>query len=62
MPPACKLLVFSTVYPNAAQPHHGIFVRERMRGLPPDVRVVDDPTTARDEALERGLALAAARG
>jgi carboxyl-terminal processing protease len=30
------------------------------RGLPPDVRVVDDPATARDEALQRGLALAAA--
>jgi teichuronic acid biosynthesis glycosyltransferase TuaC len=34
-----KLLLFSTVFPNAAQPHHGIFVRERMRGLPPDVEV-----------------------
>jgi glycosyltransferase involved in cell wall biosynthesis len=32
-------LVFSTVYPNAAQPHHGVFVRERMRGLPPEVEV-----------------------
>jgi carboxyl-terminal processing protease len=32
------------------------------RGLPPDVRVVDDPATARDEALQRGLALAAAAG
>jgi carboxyl-terminal processing protease len=32
------------------------------RGLPPDVRVVDDPATARDEALRRGLALAAAAG
>jgi carboxyl-terminal processing protease len=33
------------------------------RGLPPDVRVVDDPETpARDEALQRGLALAAAEG
>ncbi len=29
-----RLLVFSTVFPNTAQPHHGIFVRERMRGLP----------------------------
>ncbi|HEX3126063.1 MAG TPA: glycosyltransferase [Thermoanaerobaculia bacterium] len=29
-----RLLVFSTVFPNAAQPHHGVFVRERMRGLP----------------------------
>jgi teichuronic acid biosynthesis glycosyltransferase TuaC len=34
-----RLLVFSTVFPNAAQPHHGIFVRERMRGLPEDVEV-----------------------
>jgi glycosyltransferase involved in cell wall biosynthesis len=34
-----RLLVFSTVFPNGAQPHHGIFVRERMRGLPPDVEV-----------------------
>ncbi|WP_217921457.1 S41 family peptidase [Miltoncostaea oceani] len=32
------------------------------RGLPPDVRVVDDPATPRDEALRRGLALAAAAG
>jgi carboxyl-terminal processing protease len=31
------------------------------RGLPPDVRVVDDPATpSRDEALRRGVALAAA--
>jgi teichuronic acid biosynthesis glycosyltransferase TuaC len=34
-----RLLVFSTVFPNAAQPHHGVFVRERMRGLPPEVEV-----------------------
>ena len=34
------MLVFSTVYPNAAQPHHGVFVRERMRGLPSDVEAV----------------------
>lgn len=41
MPPASKvkLLVFSTVFPNAAQPHHGVFVRERMRGLPPEAEV-----------------------
>ena len=40
MPPASriKLLVFSTVFPNAAQPHHGVFVRERMLGLP-DVEI-----------------------
>jgi teichuronic acid biosynthesis glycosyltransferase TuaC len=34
-----RLLVFSTVFPNSAQPHHGVFVRERMRGLPEDVEV-----------------------
>jgi teichuronic acid biosynthesis glycosyltransferase TuaC len=42
-PSRTKLLLFSTVFPNAAQPHHGVFVRERMRGLPAgqfDVRVV----------------------
>jgi teichuronic acid biosynthesis glycosyltransferase TuaC len=37
-----RLLVFTTVFPNTAQPHHGVFVRERMLGLPSgvDVRVV----------------------
>ena len=38
-----RVLLFSTVFPNAAQPTHGLFVRERMRGLPADaveVRVV----------------------
>jgi teichuronic acid biosynthesis glycosyltransferase TuaC len=37
-----RVLLFSTVFPNAAQPHHGVFVRERMNGLPADfeVRVV----------------------
>jgi teichuronic acid biosynthesis glycosyltransferase TuaC len=39
MPRRTRLLVFSTVFPNAAQPHHGIFVRERMRGLPPEAEV-----------------------
>ena len=29
------------------------------RGLPPDVKVADDPKTPADEALQRGLALAA---
>jgi teichuronic acid biosynthesis glycosyltransferase TuaC len=33
------VLLFSTVFPNAAQPHHGVFVRERMRGLPAGVEV-----------------------
>ena len=38
-----KVLLFSTVFPNSAQPHHGVFVRERMQGLPAeefDVRVM----------------------
>jgi len=35
-----RLVVFSTVFPNAAQPHHGVFVRERMRGLPAGDEVV----------------------
>lgn len=30
------------------------------RGLPPDVKVTDDPTTPQNEVLQRGLALAAA--
>ncbi len=34
-----RILLFSTVFPNVAQPHHGVFVRERMRGLPPEVEV-----------------------
>jgi glycosyltransferase involved in cell wall biosynthesis len=34
-----RLLLFSTVFPNSAQPHHGIFVRERMRGLPENAEV-----------------------
>ncbi|HSU84794.1 MAG TPA: glycosyltransferase family 4 protein, partial [Thermoanaerobaculia bacterium] len=34
-----KVLLFSMVFPNAAQPHYGVFVRERMRGLPADVEV-----------------------
>jgi teichuronic acid biosynthesis glycosyltransferase TuaC len=34
-----RVLLFSTVFPNTAQPHHGVFVRERMRGLPADVEV-----------------------
>lgn len=28
-----RLLVFTTLYPNAAQPHHGIFVEQRLRHL-----------------------------
>ena len=28
-----RLLTFSTLYPNAAQPHHGIFVETRLRHL-----------------------------
>ena len=34
-----RVLLFSTVFPNGPQPHHGVFVRERMRGLPADVEV-----------------------
>lgn len=34
-----RLLVFSTVFPSTAQPHYGVFVRERMLGLPPGVEV-----------------------
>ncbi|HYO14547.1 MAG TPA: glycosyltransferase [Thermoanaerobaculia bacterium] len=34
-----RVLLFSTVFPNTCQPHHGIFVRERMRGLPEDLEV-----------------------
>ncbi len=32
MPPI-RLLTFSTLYPNAAQPHHGVFVENRLRQL-----------------------------
>ncbi len=32
-----RVLVFSTVFPNAAQPQHGVFVRRRMLALPPEV-------------------------
>ena len=39
-----KLLVFTTLYPNASQPHHGLFVEKRLleltRRYPCDVRVV----------------------
>lgn len=31
--PAMKLLTFSTLYPNAVTPHHGIFVENRLRYL-----------------------------
>ncbi|WP_439596830.1 glycosyltransferase family 4 protein [Falsiroseomonas sp.] len=30
---ALRLLTFSTLYPNAAQPHHGVFVENRLRHL-----------------------------
>jgi glycosyltransferase involved in cell wall biosynthesis len=36
---ALRVLLFSIVYPNGAQPHHGIFVRERARALPGDFAV-----------------------
>jgi glycosyltransferase involved in cell wall biosynthesis len=32
-----RVLVFSTVYPNSAQPHHGIFVQQRVAGYPEDI-------------------------
>jgi teichuronic acid biosynthesis glycosyltransferase TuaC len=32
-PSRTRVLLFSTVFPNAAQPHHGVFVRERMKGM-----------------------------
>ena len=32
MPPL-RLLTFTTLYPNAAQPHHGVFVENRLRHL-----------------------------
>lgn len=31
MPDVTRVLVFSTLYPNAAQPNHGIFVENRLR-------------------------------
>jgi teichuronic acid biosynthesis glycosyltransferase TuaC len=37
--PRLQVVLFSTVFPNARQPHHGVFVRERMRGYPEDVKV-----------------------
>lgn len=35
MPPRSRtrVLLFSTVFPNASLPHHGVFVRERMKGM-----------------------------
>ncbi len=32
-----RVLVFSTVYPNSVQPHHGIFVQQRVAGYPEDL-------------------------
>ena len=37
--PALRVLVLSTVYPNAVQPHHGIFVQQRVAGYPEDINV-----------------------
>lgn len=34
-----RVLVFSTVYPNGLQPHHGIFVQQRVAGYPEDFAV-----------------------
>lgn len=38
-PRPLRVLLFSTVFPNAAQPVHGVFVRERMQGLPENVEI-----------------------
>jgi teichuronic acid biosynthesis glycosyltransferase TuaC len=32
-----RVLVFSTVYPSGLQPHHGIFVQQRVAGYPDDL-------------------------
>ena len=37
--PALRVLVLSTVYPNGIQPHHGIFVQQRVAGYPKDLEV-----------------------
>lgn len=34
-PPRLRALLVSTVFPNAALPHHGLFVRRRLQSLPP---------------------------
>jgi glycosyltransferase involved in cell wall biosynthesis len=34
-----RVLVFSTVYPNGVQPHHGIFVQQRVASYPEDMEV-----------------------
>lgn len=34
-----RVLVLSTVYPNGVQPHHGIFVQQRVAGYPEDLDV-----------------------
>jgi len=36
---AIRLLVFTSLYPNAVQPHHGVFVEERLRHLVDSGRV-----------------------
>ncbi len=33
LPPRVRLLTFSSLYPNAAQPNHGVFVENRLRHL-----------------------------
>jgi len=40
MPPPLQLLTFTTLFPNAAQPNHGIFVENRLRHLVADAPVV----------------------
>jgi teichuronic acid biosynthesis glycosyltransferase TuaC len=38
-PPTLRVLVLSTVYPSSVQPHHGIFVQQRVAGYPADLDV-----------------------
>ena len=33
MPPPIRILTFSSLFPNPAQPQHGLFVAERLRHL-----------------------------
>ncbi|MGH7000378.1 MAG: hypothetical protein ACREEA_02605 [Stellaceae bacterium] len=37
--PNIRILTFTTLYPNAAQPNHGIFVENRLRHLVASGRV-----------------------
>jgi glycosyltransferase involved in cell wall biosynthesis len=37
IPVRLRVLVFSTVFPNGGQPHHGIFIAQRMAAYPADL-------------------------